>query len=264
MTDGGKLKACSYYVVRYAPNVARDEGVNIGVLLYCAEDRYLGCLFTDDLGPIRRMDRHADRRLIGGLQQAFEQQIEEHEADQEAYLKSLCDSLSNAVRIEDPRPCLLTDPQTEIEELYTRAVGVSPLHPSHQDTRLKIKQRLTAALMRAGVWERIEKRIPAARWTKPGDAFTFDYGYRPNGRIHFVHALSLKRDTQLGKTLVYTLDCVRRKEEATLTAVVEAVPEGNDAPARATHDILQEGRIRVAAVAELETLTESIRHDLRM
>ncbi len=263
MAVADRLKPCSYYVVRYAPNVLRSEGLSIGVLVYCPEDTYLGCLFTDDFRRIRRVDPNADHRLIRELQHAFEEQIEEHEGDLEGYLRTLSESLSNAIRLEPPRACLLGDPQAEIEAVYARAVGHPLIRPSPQDTRLKIKQRLTAALMHAGIWERLEKRIPAARWTKPGDPFTFDYGYRPNGAIHFVHALSLRRDIQLAKTLVYTLNCVRRMDAATLTAVVEGAPEVDDASALAAQSILEDGGIGMRPVSELETLTDSIRRELR-
>lgn len=256
------LKPCSYFVVRYAANLLRNEGLNIGILLHCPEERYLGCLFADDFRWVRRLDAQADVELLRELQQDFENQIESNESDQEGYLRQLSESLSHTVQLEGPRACMLRDPAAEIRDLYDRNVGRGKAKIPGEDTRLRIKQALTSAFVRARVWERIEKRIPAERWTQPGDPFTFDYGYKPNGSIRLIHALSLKRDTQLAKTLVYTLDCVRRREPADLTAVVEGLPRSADATSLATQSILMEGRILLRPLVEADALAESVRREL--
>lgn len=264
MNRQASLKPCSYFVVRYAPNLLRSEVLNIGILLRCPEDKYLGCLFAGDFRWLHRVDPRADIELLGALQQDFERQIEANENDPDGYLVGLSQSLSNTIQLEGPRDCLIENPSAGIQDLYTRNVGRGTAKPAAEDTRLQVKQRLTSAFVRAGIWERLEKRIPAGRWTQPGDSFTFDYGYKPNGSIHLIHALTLKRDTQLAKTLVYTLDCVRRRESAELTAVVDASPGSRDAAALATHHILLEGQIAIQPVAGVEALAESVRRDLHV
>lgn len=264
MTEPSGLKPCSYFIVRYASNLLRGEGSNIGILLHCPEEKYLGCLFAEDFRWLRRSHPGADLKLLGALQQDFEEQIEQNEGDQEGYLKMLAESLSNAIQLDGPRRCLLEDTSTGIQELYARNISrrgrSAPAVSS--ETRLGIKHRLTAAFVRAGVWERLEKRIPVRRWTQPGDPFTFDYGYKPNGVIHFVHALSLQHDTQLAKTLIYTLDCVRRHDAADLTAVVGTLPEVHDEAAIAARDILLEGHASIQPLAGIEAFAESISREL--
>lgn len=264
MAERTSLKPCAYFVVRYAANLLRGEGLNIGILLHCPEEKYLGCLFANDFRWLRRIDPRADLELLGELQQDFEQQIETNEPNPDGYLRALAESLSNSIQLEGPRGCLLENPSAGIQDLYARNVGRGTARAPSAETRLQVKQRLTAAFVHAGVWERLEKRISAGRWTQPGDPFTFDYGYKPNGAIHLIHALSLKRDTQLAKTLVYTLDCVRRREPAELTAVVEALAESPDKAALATRNILIEGRIVLQPVAGVEAFAESVQRDLRV
>jgi hypothetical protein len=264
MIEQAQLKPCSYFVVRYAPNLLRSEGLNIGILLHCPEERYLGCLFAADFRWVRRFDPRADLELLGEMQKHFEGQFEQSERDQESCLSELAESLSNTIQLEGPRVCLLDNPATEIEDLYKRNVGRGTTKLAAEDTRPRIKQRLTAALVRAGVWERLEKRVPVEQWTQPGDPFTFDYGYKPNGSVRLIHALSLKRDTQLAKTLVYTLDCVHRREPAVLTAVVEGLPEAGAKVSLATAGILAQGRIHLQPVAHLGAFAESVRHELRL
>jgi hypothetical protein len=266
-----KLKQCSYFLVRYVPDLVRDEALNIGLFLYSPEEKYLGCLFSDDFRRVKRFHPQADLEFLRELQDDFEQQIDRNESDLEGFIHQMQESFSNLVQVTPPRPCLLRDPQSEIQDLFARYVGTRAPQPWSEDTRLRIKQRLTAAFVRAGVWERLEKRIPAAQWTKPGDPFTFDYGYRPleteakpNGRIKLVHALSLKRDTELAKVLAYTITRVRLKEPAELTAVVEALATPGDTVAQASQEILAEGRIGIQPLARLDDYARSVRQELRL
>lgn len=269
MAKEGRLTECAYFLVQYVPDLVRGEFMNIGLLLHCAQDHYLGCLFSDDYHRIKRFHPQADLEFLRELRQDFEQQIDEHEDDLEGYLRFIENSLSNLIQVAPPRTCLLSDPQSGIHDLFARYVGsrVGPAEP--EDTRLHIKRGLTSALVHAGVWEKMEKRVPAAPWTHPGDPFTLDYGYRPlavaskpNGHLRFIHALSLKRDAELAKVLVYTIEHVRRKEPADLTAVVEGLAGQGDEPAALCQHILQEGKIAIQPLAGVEDFARSVRREV--
>ncbi len=269
MTNPSHLKACSLFLVQYVPDAVRGESVNIGVFLYCAEEKYLGCLFTDDMRRVKRFHPQADLELLGALQQDFEQKIDEHGDNLDAYLRDVQASLSNLIQVAPPRTCLLADPPAEIQDVFARYVGPRLTGPEPQDTRLRVKQRLTTAFVRAGVWQNLQRRVPAAQWTQPGDPFTLDFGYRPvesegkpNGHLKFIHALSLKRDADLAKVLVYTLDHIRRKEAARLTAVVEALAASADEAASLSQRILEEGRISLQPIAGVAEYAQSVRREL--
>jgi hypothetical protein len=132
-----------------------------------------------------------------------------------------------------------------------------------------VKQKLTAAFSLAGIWGKLERRIPASTWTHPGDPFTFDYGYKPllvdgkpNGHLQFIHAISLKHDAELAKVLVYTLERVRRKEAAQLTAVVEALADQGDKRAGLSQRILEDGDIAIQPVVGVVELAQQVRQEL--
>lgn len=271
MAKKNQLKECAYLLVQYVPDLVRGEFLNVGLLLHCPVENYLGCLFTDDYRRIKRFHPQADLEYLRELQQDFEQQIDEHGDELEGYIRRLQNSLSNLFQMAAPRTCLLSDPQSEIRDLFARYVGPRAAGPEKEDTRLHVKQRLTSALVRAGVWERMEKRVPAADWTHSGDPFLFDYGYRPlraggeaNGHIRFIHAMSLKRDTELAKVLVYTMEHVRRKEAADLTAVVEGLAGQGDEAAGVTQRILEEAEIAIQPLAGVEAFAQSLRGELMM
>lgn len=271
MKEGSKPKECSFFLVRYVPDLVRDEVLNIGLFVHSPQERYLGCLFSDDLRRVKRFHPQADLELLRELQQHFEAQIDEYTDDLDAYVRVMQESFSNLIQVTTPRTCLLRDPQTQIQDLFERYVGPRLSGPAPPDTRLRIKQQLTTAFVRAGVWERLEKRVPVERWTQKGDRFTFDYGYqalvaegKANGHLKFVHALSLKRDSELAKVLVYTLDRVRRREAADLTAVIEGAPAAGDEAARHTQRILEGGQVYVQPLSGLDEYVQSVRRELAM
>ena len=263
------MKKCTLFVVQYVPDLVRGELMNIGIFLHSPDERYLGCLFTDDYRRIKRFHPQADREFLRELQRDFEDQIENSGDDLERYIHAMQRSFSNLIQLAEPRTCLLSNPQGELANLFARYVGKRVSGALLEDTRLRIKQKLTAALSIAGVWERLEKRIPAAPWTHPGDAFTFDYGYKPlraggkpNGHPHFIHALSLKHDAELAKVLVYTFDRVRRKEAAHLTAVVEATGVRGDKMAGLSQRILEEGDITLQPIDGAAEFAQRVRQEL--
>ena len=279
MTNETNLKPCSYFVLRYVPDLRRDEAINLGVFLHSPEEKYLGCILTDDFRRVKRLHAQADLELLGALSQHFEEEIDRRGDDLEAYIREMQESYSNLIQVSDPRPCLLADPQVEIHDLFARYVGAPSTSAGLNNTRLKIKQRLTAALVRAGAWQRIEKRIPAAQWTGKGDPFVFDYGYRvgsqgsgrgratfsppsPASRIKLIHAVSLPRDSTLARSLVFTLNQVRKREAADLTAVVEARAAEGVPAALYTESLLEENGIAIQPLAGLDHFAQSVRREL--
>jgi len=271
MTDESQLKDCALYLVQYVPDLVRGEYVNIGVLLHSPQEKYLGCLFTDDFRRIKHFHPRADLKLLRQLQAHFEMEIDQHGADLEGYLQFMRRSFSNLIQVSEPRSFRLAEPQSEIQDLFARYVGQRLTGPQPEDTRIRIKQKLTAALSLAGVWELMEKNISAARWTHAGDPFNFDYGYtpllthgRPNGHLHFIHAHSLKRDAdaKVAKALAYTFARVRDRETAELTAVVEAQAAPGDIVATFSQKILEEGGIRLQPIAGVDDYAQSIRREL--
>lgn len=271
MADESALKSCSCYVVRYVPHSEREEFLNIGLLLYSAEEQFLDCLFTRDFRRVKRFHAEADLKLLRELQDHFERQIQQHEADLAGFLEGMQQSLSHAIQLAPARSLLASEPQAQLQELFARLVGERPENISAAHTRMRIKQQLVEALRRAHVFDdrRFERHIPAETLTHPGDPFHFDFGYRPpfsggkpNGHIKLIHALSLHRDHALASVLSLTMNYIRSQHPAELTAVIEAWPARGDKAAGHSFRILQDAAIGMRPVAETVALAAAIRHEL--
>jgi hypothetical protein len=273
MAEDSNLKACSYFLVRYVPDTAREEFLNIGLFLHSAEEQFLDCLFTDDLRRIKRFHPQADQRFLRDLQSHFEQQIQQHEDHLEVFLREMQESFSNLIQLTPARPLLAAEPQAEMQQLFERFVGKRRAEFPAADTRMRIKQRLADALRRALVFGHplFEKRIPAEQWTVKGDPFHFDFGYRPllapgkpNGHLKLIHALSLRRDNEIAHVLANTLRYVRRKEPAELTAVVEALPARRDETASHSYHLLKDAGITLQPLAEVAAFASAVSRELAL
>jgi len=271
MADESNLKACSYYLVRYAPNAEREEFLNIGLFLNCAEDQFLDCKFTSDFRRIKRYHPEADLEFLRELQSHFEQQIQQHEDNLQGFVEEMQQSLSNVIQLAPARPVLAAEPQTQLRQLFERLVGERQAGFPAADTRMRIKQGLVEALRRARVFDdkRFEKCIPAEPLTHPGNPFHFDFGYRPpmtggkpNGHLKLIHVLSLHRDHELASVLSLTMGYIREKQPAELTAIIEGWPARGDKAAGHSHRILWDAEIDVRPLAEVDAFAQSIRNEL--
>ncbi len=61
-----------YAILRFVPNIEREEFVNIGVLLYSRHLRFIGILTHLDTNKILALDKEADLELLQNYVTAFE------------------------------------------------------------------------------------------------------------------------------------------------------------------------------------------------
>jgi hypothetical protein len=272
MVKESELKECSYFLVRYVPDVVKQEFINIGVFLFCPAEQFLDCLFSDDSRHLKRFHPQADTEFFKLLQTDFEEQIKKREEDLEGYIREM-QSYSNLIQLSPPRTCLSADLPAQLQDLFQRYVGVRLAGPAEQNTRMRIKLRMTQSLRQSAVLghKLFEKHIPAAQWTGAGDPFVFDFGYKPpeqagkpNGRPRLIHTLSLQRDEELAKALMWTFDRVLRKERSDLTVGHEDNPDPSDPQVRFSQDVLKREHVRLVPVSGFDEYAQSIRAELLM
>lgn len=269
MPDGERT--CQFYLLRYVPNIVRGEFINIGVLLHDpAEKRLYPPRLLENFRRVRRIHPWADLGVLAVLQQQIERETAEEESDVPRYLERLGQS-SNALEITEPKAVLTTDPEAELDRLFDTYVH-EPRYPTRlgaavERSRAWIRSQLNDAFRRAGLWHRLERQVPVAEFTHPGDRFKFDFGYRRNGHRGFVQALSLEREVDRAKVLAYTMERIvtrlkAEKKTVSCTAVVEELPaEGNES-AQLSARILAEQEIAVVPVAGLDDFTRQLQAQL--
>jgi len=263
----------SYYLLRYVPNVATGQFVNVGVFLYWPQVQFLDCLFTDDFSNVQRLHPEADLEFLRELQSHFEQEIGEHEKDLAGYIRKTQESYSGLVQISEPHRCIIDDPQSALSRLLKTYVGRRAAGPPKLDTRMRIKRRLAEALEQRGVLDHkaFHKDVHAAQWTGAGDTFTFDFGYRPvhpagqlGHGVTLIHALSLLRDNELAETLRSKFDKALDKLPARLVVAHEDIADASNALVRSSQDALRDKHTLLVPLGSFQGLALRVRQELGM
>ncbi len=276
-------KECEFFLIRYVPDAVRNEYVNIGVLLREAPGAGVEAApvlrMTRDWARVRCVDPEADTEMLEALEGELRARLGGIgvDADQRPVLDVIEDSFSNLVQLTESKGCLAESLPAEVEALMR--VYVEPRRaPSarKRSGRAKIQAAMRSQFERAGVWDLMRKRIAAAAYTRPGDPLRIDCGYRPNGVIRMMHAVSLEGELEVAKILAFTMPGLRegvaRVEGASLefTAVVEPIRElvnleEDEAEGyRFAVETMEGGGIRVMTTADLPRMAEAARRELRV
>lgn len=215
-------RAFAYRILRYTPNLVRDEWVNIGVLLFAPEtgERRLRLIEEqDELSRVRRLHPQVDESLLLRLRDDLEDRFQlvngqsGNGHDWQALLAKWDDTLSNAVQLSPQKGTLAQDLDAEMKRLYDDHVAVrrGPARIGATNTRSQMRSYCEQVFRQAGLWDRIQQRVPVSEFTFPGDPMRMDYAYRRNGTRGFVHTVPVRRAPELTRSLAYTADRISSK-----------------------------------------------------
>jgi hypothetical protein len=218
-------QALAYHILRYVPNLVRDEWVNIGVLVFSPEtgDRRLRLIEDqDEYNRVRRLHPWADEALLRALRDDLENRLDtggrtnggdDSEIPWQRVLSKWDETLSNALQIAPQKGVLADDLDAETERLYADHVAVPrrSVRAGLPGGRASIRSYCAQVFRQARIWDRLEKSVRVAEFTFPGDPARIDYSYRRNGTRGFVHTLSVTRAPQDAKSLTYNVKHIADK-----------------------------------------------------
>src|SRR5277367_578992 len=201
-----KRTTLRYRVLRYTPNLVRDEWVNIGILLEEVdgvrhgarhEIRYEARLISEpgELARVRRLHPSADEELLRSLPVEFESRLAEPPEDVRKYFDKLELTLSNVIQFSPQRAVLTEDFDAEMDRLYRDHVTPPARLRAGivESTRAWIRERLRDVFRRHRLSAKLEKNIRVEQFTQPGDPLKLDYAYQ-NGVRGYLHSIVLGRD----------------------------------------------------------------------
>jgi hypothetical protein len=214
-------RGLAYHLLRYVPNLVRDEWVNIGVLVFNPRTGERRLRLIEDqveYTRIRRLHPSADEAMLRALRDDLEDRLDSWADHGPAIaletILSKCDAtLSTTLQIAPQKGVLADDLDAELERLYTDHVAVPRVYSrvGQPGNRATIRSYCAQVFHQARIWERIEKSVRVAEFTFPGDPARLDYSYRRNGTRGFVHTLSVTRAPQDAKSLSYNVKHIAEK-----------------------------------------------------
>jgi hypothetical protein len=284
MSSGRERRACEFQLLRYVPDVVRNEYVHIGVILReQAEGGAEGGLkpplvrFTRDWRRVRCLDPEADTALLEGMESELRQRFEAEPNGK--LMRLLNEALSLNLQMTEAKAYLAESLPAGMEELMRLYVDPPPREKTQRlSGRAAIQARMRSEFEHAGVWELMRKRIAASEYTRPGDPLRIDAGYRPNGVIRMFHAVSLEPGVEMAKVLAFSSAGLRagveRVEKASLelTAIIEPAARlgaTDEEPERLEMyrfgvETMEEHQIRVLTTSDLGRVAETARRELRV
>jgi len=264
------LQPCAYHVVRYQPNLIRDEWVNIGVLLLdpaSGRVRQRWIEEPSDFARLRRLHPAADEELLLRLPAQFDMQFAGRELDSAAILEKFDETLSNVLQLSPRKGVLTGDPDAALDRVFQDQV--EPLREARRGvveirTRNDVRARAADFFRSEKILRLMQRAVRVEEFTVPGDPMRIDFSYRRNGTRGFVHAVALGRDPGQAKLLAFTADAIRgRIAHSEFLAVTEREPARGNVRDQFVTGVLAENDIRVVPLAELRKWAHDVAPVLR-
>ena len=263
-TDEEARNTFQYRILRYVPDLARDEWVNIGVLLEEMSGARLAMRLIEEpaeFARVRRVHPDADEDLLHALAPEFDARLRGPAADVALYLQKLDQNISNMLQLSPPKGLLAENFDAELDRLYREQVTPPARRKGGllQNTRDWMRDKLNDVFRRHRILGKLEHRVRVEGFTQPGDPMRLDYGYQ-NGVRGFIQSVSLRRDLPQAKALAYTAGCIHARDRlAEITAITDTVPDEENARHVFVEKLFAGEGIRIVAMSQVEGFAEELR-----
>jgi len=131
---------CTFYIIKYVPNIFRQEFVNIGIIFTVMSpgDPIVSVRFTKNWSRVLCLDPDADTEMLEDLEQDLVDTISTSTLSADEAIERLQDQMSNNIQLEKGlgatsiKGLLTEDPRPEMDRLMR--LYVEPL--KEQDSEL--------------------------------------------------------------------------------------------------------------------------------
>jgi hypothetical protein len=261
-----------FFLLRYVPDAVKGEFVNFGLMaIENGPDgaQLIDVRFTRDWGRVLCLDPQADLDVLSALQKEIRQELG-RKKDELTLLKKMEDSFSGVVQVSPIMPVLTERTAVnEIEDVARMFLDTAKVHRTREPAgRQKILVTMRDEFEKAGVLPLLHA-VPAEPYTKKGDPFEFDFGYRYGSEIKLFHAVSMRASVDAAVMLAARypkIVPVMAQLTATmplLTAVVETELDRTRSEIGFALEMMEESGIRVSTTREMAGIAEVARRELR-
>ncbi len=268
MAEKRKLE---FFLLRYVPDAVKGEFVNFGLLALQDGTRGVELVdvrLTKDWSRVLCLDPQADLQVLAAVERELRREIGQVR-DQATLLRRMEDSFSGVIQVSAVMPALTERAAvTEVEDVARLFLESPKLRRVREPAgRQKILETMRGEFEKAGVLELLSA-VPVEPYTKPGDPFEFDFGYRVGGEIKLFQAVSLKASVDAAVMLAARYpkivpEMARVTAAAPmLTAVVEAELDRSRSEVGFAMEMMAESKIRVSSVGEMAGIAGVARREL--
>jgi Protein of unknown function (DUF3037) len=267
----GQLTQLDFTIVRYVPNIAKEEFINIGVIMLepGVKGGFADLQFLSTWRRVHQFDLEVDLDWILAMESDLRTQLL-GASDRLMFMNKLYDSFSGQVQLSRVMTCQTVDPAVE----FARAVDfylTAPFTPKKSNTSTGttlIRHQMKNAFAEAGAI--VLENLPVSEYTIPNDPFKFDFGYRTSEEIKLFQAVSLKSGTMPARLLAADFPAIavalkmKVRKVPILTAVVDDDLDRTKAHIVFVLHRMENAGITVAPVSEMPRIAERARREIRL
>jgi len=260
-----------FFLLRYVPDAVKGEFVNFGLVAIENGEggaRLADVRFMKDRSRLRCLDPQVDLDVLTKLQEEIRREVgltTEHAV----LLRKMEDSFSGTIQISPVMPALTERMAAiEIEEVARMFLETPKVRRMREPAgRQKILTTMRSAFEKAGVLQMMNA-VPTEPYTKVGDPFEFDFGYRVGSEIKLFHAVSMRASVETAVMLAARYPKIAPVMEKVagaapvLTAVVEAELDRARTEVGFALEMMEESQIRVAETTQIAGIAERARKEL--
>ena len=257
-----KIFECKFLLLRYVPDVVKNEFVNIGLMLVPPEGEP-ELRFDENWSRLLSLYPQANTEMLDGLRQELSAK-----SNRELILAEMENSFSNMLQAAELKGCLTSSPAEEADKLAKMYLQAAPRHSvREQSARQAILRVMQREFERENVWGRMSTKIDISKYTRAGDPLEIDCGYSFNSTRKMFHATPLAHGVNAAKVLAFSYPelaaGIQKKERANayLTAIVEDGLEKNDEIGFA-QETLERNGIQIATISQMPGLAQIAAREL--
>jgi hypothetical protein len=265
-----------FFVLRYVPNAAREEFVNVGLVMTESGGGGGGFAevhFTADWRRARCLDPNIDVELLEALGHDMARRLKDVQ-QRTLLLNEMMDSYSNTLQLTPIRRCVAENPAKEFRDMAHLLVEMPPMWTPAKEEQAKnigrkwIYAGMAEAFRTAGIWDIVSKDFPASTYTNPADDFLLDFVYPLGNELKIFHAVSLAAvgiETRMFPLRVAKIASRMRENRVlpSFTAVVDDQFDEKDKGVESVMAFMADEDIRVRRLKEMPMIAEAARRELR-
>ncbi len=181
-----------YGVIRFIPDLGRDEPVNVGVVIWVGDDLIVKTI--DDPLELARPMAEADRGFLKvaleNLKSGIGSGLDAEWRSDPNYLVRLRNELAHELQVSALRPIAVRDLAEDAKATFESFVSLRPAHELKTVfTRSQVVSRVKNALRTVRV-EKFFSPLPV-RLSKSEDVVSLDLGYKGQTKVHVIQGFTL-------------------------------------------------------------------------
>jgi hypothetical protein len=261
-----------FFLLRYVPDAVKGEFVNFGLIAMengPNGSELIDVRFTRDWGRVLCLDPQADVEVLSALQREIQQEVG-LKRDELTLLKKMEDSFSGLVQVSQVMPALTEKiAAVEVADVAKMFLETAKVRRTREPAgRQRILETMRSEFEKAGVLGLLNA-VPAEPYTKQGDPFEFDFGYRVGSEIKLFQAVSMRASIDSAVMLAARYPKIMpvmaqvTGMSPMLTAVVEDELDRSRSETKFALEMMEESGIRISSTADIRGIAEVARVELK-